>query len=215
MRFEYGIVHIHDLARLQQMAAVVDGDPQSGERILDPVPQRPWPEVAVKNVEQVDHIGSSPIPATDAGQPFVDSATLLRVGLELHSRSLQGAEAAGAGRRQGEAGLLRHREVSGGRGTVAVRVPGLALPRRLARALGRPITGISANLHGLPPCRTARDVADAFPEGIAMILDGGTTQGGAPSTIVDLTGERPKLLREGVLPSFSLKPFLPDLIRHI
>ena len=46
-----------------------------------------------------------------------------------------------------------------------------------------------------------------------MILDGGTTQGGASSTIIDLTGERPKLLREGVLPSFSLHPFLPDLVR--
>jgi L-threonylcarbamoyladenylate synthase len=105
------------------------------------------------------------------------------------------------------------REVSGGRGTVAVRVPGLALPRRLAEALGRPITGISANITGRPPCRTARDVADSFKSGIAMILDGGTTQGGAPSTIVDLTGERPAVLREGVLPSFSLQPFLPDLNR--
>jgi L-threonylcarbamoyladenylate synthase len=105
------------------------------------------------------------------------------------------------------------REVSGGRGTVAVRVPGLALPRRVARELGRPITGISANLTGQPPCRTAQDVADSFESGIAMILDGGTTQGGAPSTIVDLTGERPAILREGVLPSFSLQPFLPDLDR--
>lgn len=105
------------------------------------------------------------------------------------------------------------REVSGGRGTVAVRVPGLALPRRLAKALGRPITGISANLTGRPPCRTAQDVADSFTSGIAMILDGGTTQGGAPSTIIDLTGERPAVLREGVLPSFSLQPFLPDLNR--
>ncbi len=42
------------------------------------------------------------------------------------------------------------REVTGGRGTVAVRVPGLTLPRRIARKLGRPITGPSANLHGEP-----------------------------------------------------------------
>jgi L-threonylcarbamoyladenylate synthase len=104
-------------------------------------------------------------------------------------------------------------EVSGGRGTVAIRVPGLALPRALARALGRPVTGISANIHGEPPCRSAGEVAAAFSSGIDMILDGGTTQGGAPSTIIDLTGERPRLLREGVLPSFSLRPFLPDLIR--
>lgn len=104
-------------------------------------------------------------------------------------------------------------EVSGGRGTVAVRVPGLALPRHLARALGRPITGVSANLHGQRPCRTAADVAGIFPEGVAVILDGGPTQGGAPSTIVDLTGERPTVVREGILPSSSLAPFLPDLQR--
>ena len=103
-------------------------------------------------------------------------------------------------------------EVSGGRGTVAVRVPGLALPRRLARALGRPVTGISANLYGQPPCRTAGEVAAIFSEQVAMILDGGTTQGGASSTILDLTGARPRLLREGVLPAFSLYPFLPDLL---
>jgi L-threonylcarbamoyladenylate synthase len=103
-------------------------------------------------------------------------------------------------------------EISGGRGTVAIRVPGLALPRSLARALGRPVTGISANIHGQPPCRTAGEVAAAFGDGIAMILDGGSTQGGAPSTILDLTAERPKLLREGVLPAFSLHPFLPHPI---
>ena len=104
-------------------------------------------------------------------------------------------------------------EVSGGRGTVAVRVPGLALPRHMARALGRPITGVSANLHGQRPCRTAADVAGIFPEGVAVILDGGPTQGGAPSTIVDLTGERPTVLRVGILPSSALSPFLPDLQR--
>lgn len=103
-------------------------------------------------------------------------------------------------------------EISGGRGTVAVRVPGLALPRSLAGTLGRPITGISANLHGRPACRTAGEVAAVFSEEVAMILDGGTTQGGAPSTIIDLTGERPRLRREGVLPAFSLHPFLPDLL---
>jgi L-threonylcarbamoyladenylate synthase len=104
------------------------------------------------------------------------------------------------------------REVSGGRGTVAIRIPGLALPRRLARLIGRPITGISANLHGRPACRTAGEVAAVFSEGVEMILDGGTTQGGASSTVIDLTGKSPRLLRAGVLPAFSLHPFLPDLL---
>jgi len=103
------------------------------------------------------------------------------------------------------------REVGGGRGTVAVRVPGLALPRRLAAELGRPITGVSANLYGEPPCRTAAEVARSFPEGIELILDGGPTPGGLSSTILDLTSDTPRVLREGMVPVSSLRAFIPEL----
>jgi len=102
-------------------------------------------------------------------------------------------------------------EVTGGRVGVAVRVPGLALPRRIARKLGRPITGISANLYGRPPCRTALEVAEIFGEDLDMVLDGGPTAAGKSSTILDLTGTEPRVLREGLLPTTSLQPFLPDL----
>jgi L-threonylcarbamoyladenylate synthase len=104
-------------------------------------------------------------------------------------------------------------EVSGGRGTVAVRVPGLNLPRRLAAALGRPITGVSANLHGETPCRTPGEVARAFPEGVAMILDGGPAPGGAVSTILDLSTEAPRVVREGAVPLTALAPFVPEMVR--
>jgi L-threonylcarbamoyladenylate synthase len=102
-------------------------------------------------------------------------------------------------------------EVSGGLGTVGVRVPGLALPRKLAAALGRPITGVSANLMGHPPCRTAAEVAEVFPQGVAMILDGGPSTGGAPSTVLDLTGPHPRVLRDGAIPVSALRPFLSGL----
>jgi tRNA threonylcarbamoyl adenosine modification protein (Sua5/YciO/YrdC/YwlC family) len=102
-------------------------------------------------------------------------------------------------------------EVSGGKGTVGVRVPGLRLPRRLAAALGRPITGVSANLHTLPPCRTATEVVATIPEGIDLLLDGGPTTGGAPSTVLDLTGSAPSVVRPGAIPVTALAPFLPDL----
>ena len=102
-------------------------------------------------------------------------------------------------------------EVTGGGGKVAVRAPGLALPRQIARALGRPITGPSANLHGQPACRTALEVAETFGEGLEMILDGGSTAAGKPSTILDHTGPVPQILREGILPASSLEPFLPEL----
>lgn len=102
-------------------------------------------------------------------------------------------------------------QVTGGRGTVGVRVPGLALPRRIAAALGRPVTGVSANLHGQPPPRVAADVAAAFVEGVDLLLDGGPTQGGAPSTVVDLTTARPSVLRRGIVRQAALRHFLPDL----
>jgi len=101
--------------------------------------------------------------------------------------------------------------VSGGRGTVGIRVPGLELPRRLAAALGRPITGVSANRTGEPPCRHAAEVLAVFGEGIAVVLDGGPTAGGAPSTIVDLVSDRPRLLRAGTIPVQALEPFLPGI----
>jgi L-threonylcarbamoyladenylate synthase len=100
------------------------------------------------------------------------------------------------------------REVTGGGDTVAVRVPGLRLPRRLAAALGRPVSGVSANRTGLAPCRTAGEVAAAFPEGLDIILDGGPSGGGAPSTILDLGTSPPRVLREGLIPLVALRPFL-------
>jgi L-threonylcarbamoyladenylate synthase len=104
-------------------------------------------------------------------------------------------------------------EVSGGRGTVGVRIPGLSLPRRLAAVLGRPITGVSANLHGETPCRTPGEVARSFPEGVAMILDGGPAPGGAVSTVLDLSPPTPRIVREGAVPVSALAPFVQELAR--
>ncbi|ANM28992.1 hypothetical protein ABI59_04340 [Acidobacteria bacterium Mor1] len=101
--------------------------------------------------------------------------------------------------------------IGGGTGTVGLRVPGLGLPRRLAGALERPITGISANRSGQPASRTAAEVAQALPEGIDLILDGGPTPGGAPSTVLDLTREHPRLLREGAVPLSALRRYLDDI----
>jgi len=90
-------------------------------------------------------------------------------------------------------------DVSGGRGTVAVRVPALALPRLLAGRVGRAVTGVSANRTGEPPPVCADEVAAAFPEGLGLLLDGGETPGEAPSTIVDLTVEPPQPIRVGAI----------------
>jgi L-threonylcarbamoyladenylate synthase len=101
------------------------------------------------------------------------------------------------------------REVTGDLKTVAVRVPGMALPRRLAARLGRPISGVSANRTTLPPCRTAGAVAAAFPEGLALILDGGPTPGEAPSTIVEVGPDGAhRIVRQGLLALSALEPYL-------
>jgi L-threonylcarbamoyladenylate synthase len=102
-------------------------------------------------------------------------------------------------------------EISAGLGTVAVRVPGLALPRRMAARLGEPITGPSANLHRQPPARTAGEVAAAFPTGVDLILDGGPAPGGASSTILDLTVTPPRIVREGQVPRLALTRFVPGM----
>jgi L-threonylcarbamoyladenylate synthase len=103
-------------------------------------------------------------------------------------------------------------DLSGGRGTVALRVPGLSLPRRLAAAFGRPVTGVSANTHGEPPSRTAVDAVRSLPEEIGLVLDGGSAPGGTPSTIVDLSETPPRVLRVGTVPTSSLEPFIPGVI---
>jgi L-threonylcarbamoyladenylate synthase len=88
-------------------------------------------------------------------------------------------------------------EVTAGTGNVAVRVSGLALARALARAAG-PLVSTSANRSGEPPATSCAEALAAVGGAIALALDGGPCTG-APSTIVDLTGDRPALLREGAI----------------
>lgn len=89
--------------------------------------------------------------------------------------------------------------VTGGRDTVAVRVPDHPVPLALARGLGRPITGTSANLAGQPPALTAEDVRSVLGESVDMIIDGGPALLGTQSTIVDATGPLLKLVRPGAI----------------
>lgn len=99
-------------------------------------------------------------------------------------------------------------DVSGGRGTVAIRVPGLALPRALAAGNGFPISGVSANRHGRPPIETAEEAASELGDGLALILDGGPAEGRLPSTVLDLSRERPELLREGLITASRLSDWI-------
>jgi L-threonylcarbamoyladenylate synthase len=83
-------------------------------------------------------------------------------------------------------------------GTVAVRVPDQAVARALASAAGTPVTSTSANPSGQPPTADPDEVAREL-SAVDVLIDGGPTQGGAPSTIVDATGVRPVLIRAGAI----------------
>ena len=87
--------------------------------------------------------------------------------------------------------------VTAGGDSVAVRVPDHALARALIREAGAPLATTSANLSGGASPVTAQEVAAQLAGRIAMILDGGRCPGGVASTVVDLTGPSPVLLRPG------------------
>jgi len=91
-------------------------------------------------------------------------------------------------------------DVHGGVGTVAVRVPAHAVTRLLIELAGAPLTATSANRAGQPAARTADDVARAFGRSLPVLLDAGPASAFEPSTIVDVTGERPRLVRAGAIP---------------
>lgn len=80
--------------------------------------------------------------------------------------------------------------------TVGVRVPDHRVARQLLQAAG-PMAVTSANASGLPSLSTAKDVLAELNGRVPLILDGGRTLGGVPSTVVDCTRAEPIILREG------------------
>lgn len=89
--------------------------------------------------------------------------------------------------------------LTAGTGTVGVRLPDDEGARALVRACGGALTATSANPAGLPPARTAAAVAAYFPRGLELIVDGGDARSESPSTVLDVSGPRPRLIREGVV----------------
>jgi L-threonylcarbamoyladenylate synthase len=88
-------------------------------------------------------------------------------------------------------------ELTAGTGTVGVRLSPHPVARGLVRALGGPVTAPSANLAGAAPPTTAAEVLRAFDGVIALVLDGGPTPGGQPSTVLDVSVEPPRVIRQG------------------
>jgi L-threonylcarbamoyladenylate synthase len=90
-------------------------------------------------------------------------------------------------------------DVSGGTGTVGVRVPADAVARAICAEAGRPITATSANLSGEPATADPDWVERTLGDRIDLLIDTGMTRGGAASTIVDVSGAEPQLLRAGAI----------------
>jgi len=92
--------------------------------------------------------------------------------------------------------------------TVGVRVPDHAVARALLRAAG-PLAVTSANRSGQPSPRTAREVIAQLGGRIALVIDGGQTPGGVPSTVVNCLGAEPQVLREGPVSAEQIRALFP------
>jgi tRNA threonylcarbamoyl adenosine modification protein (Sua5/YciO/YrdC/YwlC family) len=99
-------------------------------------------------------------------------------------------------------------KITANTGRVGVRWPRSPLAEALITALGRPLTGTSANLSERPACSTAEEVEEQIGGALPMILDGGSTAGGQPSTVVELRGDRVRILRPGGVSESELEDFL-------
>ena len=93
-------------------------------------------------------------------------------------------------------------------GKIGIRLSSHAAATRIARALGRAVTGTSANVSGRPPCANAEDVIRTFGEGLDLVLDGGQAAGKIPSTVLDVTSEPPRILRRGAVPEDRIRNVL-------
>lgn len=104
----------------------------------------------------------------------------------------------------------------GPEGGVAVRWTSHAGVARLIRVHGDAITSTSANRPGVPPATSAAEILSqwgvAIARGQLRVLDGGTLTPSKPSTVLDCTGRRPRVIRPGAISASTLRESVPNLI---
>lgn len=104
----------------------------------------------------------------------------------------------------------------GPEGGIAVRWTSHQGIARLIRAHGDAVTSTSANRPGVPPAMSAGEIltqwSDAIARGVLRVLDGGRLTPSSPSTVVDCTGRRPRVIRPGEIPAAILRLSVPNLI---
>ena len=98
--------------------------------------------------------------------------------------------------------------LTAGTGKIGIRLSSHPVATALTRAMGVPVTGTSANISGQPACRNAEKVSIIFGKKVDFILDGGQTEGQAASTLLDVTVNPPRILREGMVPKNQLEKII-------
>ena len=97
--------------------------------------------------------------------------------------------------------------VTAGRLGLALRAPDHRVPLKIIEKSGLPLIATSANVHGAASCKSAQEAMRQIGDRVDLVLDGGATAGTA-STILDLTGARPRVLREGPVTGMMLRQVL-------
>jgi len=94
--------------------------------------------------------------------------------------------------------------LTAGTGRIGVRMPQHPVALALAKALKSPITATSANITGNSGCSQVSDIDPLIADKLDLILDAGPLKGGIGSTVVDVTYDFPKILREGAIPATDI-----------
>lgn len=98
--------------------------------------------------------------------------------------------------------------LTGGTGKIGIRLPDHPFCRRLVERMGSPITATSANIAGMPSLNDPSEVQKSIGDRIDALVDGGITPDGLESTVVDITGAEPLILREGAIPASAIEEIL-------
>jgi L-threonylcarbamoyladenylate synthase len=104
--------------------------------------------------------------------------------------------------------------ITAGSSKVAVRIPDHAIPLSLIRGLGAPIIGTSANISDKPSPVTAEEVEQQLGGRVDLIIDMGKCPGRLESTVVDVTGKVPVILRRGVIPEDEINRVCNQYVRR-
>lgn len=102
-------------------------------------------------------------------------------------------------------------EITQGGTTIGIRIPSSRLCLRLLAHLGAPLTSTSANLSGEAPARTVKEIQNEL-QGVDLFIDAGELPGSLPSTVVDVSGRSPRLLRHGAVPAGQIQHVLPGTL---